>query len=351
MILLNKKVLIGMSGGVDSSVAAYLLKKQGYDVTGATLIMWNNTDDTSVMDAKEVAQKIGIPHITINCENEFREHVIEYFIDEYKNGRTPNPCIECNKFIKFGFMLDYAMDNGYDYIATGHYAKIEYDKSSNCHYIKKADFDSKDQTYVLYGLKKDNLPKILMPLWEYSKDQIREIAKNEIGMYIANKPDSMEICFVPDDDYKKFIQTYSNYIPCTGNFVDKSGKVLGTHDGIINFTIGQRKGLGQTFGKPMFVTGIDPISNDVVLGEKGDEYSSGLIAENVNFFVCFDDVLFTQCKTRYSSKHAPCKVTKLDKTTVKVEFEQNQRAVTPGQSVVFYDNDRILGGGIIKSTF
>ena len=340
-----------MSGGVDSSVAAYLLKKQGYDVTGATLIMWENSDDTSQNDAKKVAEKIGINHITINCVEQFKKYVVEYFIDEYKNGRTPNPCIECNKFIKFGYMLDYAQSHGYDYVATGHYAKIEYDDSLNCHFIKKAEYDSKDQTYVLYGLKKDQLCKILMPLWEYSKEEIREIAKKEIGMYIANKPDSMEICFVPDDNYKKFIQEYSDYVPCPGNFVDKSGNILGRHDGIINFTIGQRKGLGQSFGKPMFVTNIDPHTNNVILGEKGDEYSSGLIADNTNFFIDFENILFAQCKTRYSSKHANCKITKLDSDTVRVEFEQKQRAVTPGQSVVFYEDDKILGGGIIKSTF
>ena len=220
---LSKKVLIGMSGGVDSSVAAYILKEQGYKVVGVTLIMWNNKihggkpiyeasgANKAIDDAKEVAKKLNIEHIVIDFYEKFTEHVVDYFVNEYKNGRTPNPCIECNKYIKFGYLLDYAMENGFDYIATGHYAKVDYNDKDKCHCLKKSLFDSKDQTYVLYGLTDNQLKKVLMPLWEYSKDEIRKIAKEKIGIDISEKADSMEICFIPDNDYVSFIKKYDNY--------------------------------------------------------------------------------------------------------------------------------------------
>lgn len=340
-----------MSGGVDSSVAAYLLKKQGYEVTGVTLVMFGCNNENIEKDAKDVANTLGINHITLRCHDEFSKHVTDYFCNEYINGRTPNPCIECNKYIKFGFMMEYAEKNGYDYIATGHYAHIEYDHNDKRHYITKAKYDNKDQTYVLYGIKKEYLAKILMPLWEYTKDEIREIAKKEIGMFIADKPDSMEICFVPDDDYKKYILKTTDYKPIPGNFTDKNKNIIGTHGGIINFTLGQRKGLGQSFGKPMFVINIDPETNDVVLGEKGDEYNNGLEADNINLFVEKEKLSTVTCKTRYSAKHALCNVKFTSDNSVKVTFDEPQRAVTPGQSVVFYEGDRLLGGGIIKKVF
>lgn len=353
-----KKVLIGMSGGVDSSVAAYLLKKDGYDVTGITLKMWNQSEnmpeasDQSIKDASQVAKKIGINHIVVNCAQDFSKHVVDYFSNEYINGRTPNPCIECNKHIKFGFMLDYAKNNGYDYIATGHYARIEKNGENDRYYLKKSDCTSKDQTYFLYTLSQEQLRNTVMPLGTYTKEEIRKIAAENLGMYISEKADSMEICFVPHDDYISFIKKNKNYIPQKGNFIDKFGNILGTHDGIVNFTIGQRKGLGIALGKPVFVTNIDPVTSNVTLGEKGEEYSSGLIADNVVFSaIDYPEVPFkTTCKIRYSATPVPCHVTPIDANSVKVTFDTPQRAVTPGQSVVFYEEDILLGGGIIKKT-
>ena len=359
---MSKKVLIGMSGGVDSSVAAYLLREQGYDVTGITLQMWsealhkghsvNCSMESSEKDAKAVAEKLGINHITINCEDEFQNHVVDYFADVYTQGKTPNPCIQCNKYIKFGFMLDYAENNGYDYIATGHYAKITRNEKG-IYELRKSDYDAKDQTYVLYNLTQNQLSRILMPLGDYTKEQIRKIAEEKIGMFISEKKDSMEICFIPDDNHTEFIEYYAGYTPQIGDFVDNDGNILGQHKGIINYTVGQRKGLGIAFGKPMFVTKIDPDTNRITLGEDGSQYSMGLIAEEISFTDGKIPPVGTRlmCKTRYSAKVAECTISANDDDTLRVDFDQPLRAVTPGQSVVFYRNDVTLGGGIIKSTF
>jgi tRNA-specific 2-thiouridylase len=351
-----------MSGGVDSSVAAYLLKEQGYEVTGITLTMWsealhkghpvNCSMENSEKDAKAVAQKLGIDHITVNCEAEFQKHVVDNFADVYTQGKTPNPCIQCNKYIKFGFMLEYAEKNGYDYIATGHYAKIE-QNSDGIYELHKSDYDAKDQTYVLYNLTQNQLSRILMPLGNYTKEQIRKIAEEKIGMFISEKKDSMEICFIPDDNHTEFIEYYAGYTPIPGDFTDTDGNILGQHKGIINYTVGQRKGLGIAFGKPMFVTRIEPDTNRIILGEEGSQYSKGLIAEDISFTngEIPPDGTKLMCKTRYSAKPAECTIISTDNNTVKVSFDQPLRAVTPGQSVVFYRDDITLGGGIIKSTF
>lgn len=358
----RKKVVVGMSGGVDSSVAAYLLKKQGYEVIGVTMKVWQDPDEkyveredgccglSAVDDARRVANRIGIPFYVMNFKSVFKEKVIDYFIDEYLHGRTPNPCIACNRYIKFEELLKKAHSLGAYYVATGHYARIVQDKQTGRYLIKKSSAEAKDQTYTLYNLKQDQLKHILMPLGEYSsKEEIRKIAK-EIGLDVANKPDSQEICFVPDNDYGKFIKKNIKNKIEPGDFVDTEGNILGKHKGIIYYTIGQRKGLGISLGKPAYVVDIIPEKNQVVLGENKDVFSFKLIAEDVNFiaFEKLTEPKKVQAKIRYSAKLAEAIIRPLDDDKVVVEFENAQRAITPGQAVVFYDGDVLVGGGTIS---
>lgn len=360
----KKKVVIGMSGGVDSSVAAALLKQQGYEVIGLTMRLWDGEEingeaaestccsHSAAEDARYVCYKLGIEHYVMDFRKEFEENVIDYFVGEYENGRTPNPCIACNKHLKFDAMLKKAELLGADYIATGHYARLAYDESTGRHLLKRARSIQKDQTYALYSLTQSQLSKTLMPLGQLeNKAETRAIAE-ELGLLTAKKPDSMEICFVPDKDYAAFINRRTQReMPC-GDFVDTSGNVIGKHKGLIHYTIGQRKGLGMTFGKPMFVVDIKPESNSIVLGEKGSEFSSELFAEGLNF-IPFEEPKTSfrvNAKVRYSAKEAPATVTVKD-GVARVVFDVPQRAVTPGQAVVFYecDGDNVIGGGIISS--
>ncbi|MEA5084281.1 MAG: tRNA 2-thiouridine(34) synthase MnmA [Lachnospiraceae bacterium] len=352
------KVVVGMSGGVDSSVTAYLLKQEGYEVIGATMQIWQDEpvepEDggccglSAVDDARRVANMLDIPYYVMNFKNEFKCTVIDYFVDEYLHGRTPNPCIACNRYVKWQALLNRSMEIGADYIATGHYAKIEVFPKTGRYTLRMSDAKAKDQTYVLYNLTQEQLKKTLMPIGEYNKDEVRKIAE-EIGLRVANKPDSMEICFIPDDDYGKFIEENSDKKISQGNFVDMDGKILGRHKGIVYYTVGQRKGLGIAFGKPMFVYEIRPKTNEVVLCENSSLFKTTVRANRVNFmaFETIEGEVRFEAKIRYSHKKAPCIVRVIDEDTIECVFDEPQRAITPGQALVVYDGDYVVCGGTI----
>jgi len=358
VILMKKKVVIGMSGGVDSSVAAYLLKEQGYEVIGIMMKLSPDNPDyeeneggccsiSAASDARRVADVLDIPFYVMNFKDAFKTNVIDNFIDEYMEGRTPNPCIVCNKIIKFEEFLRKAKALGADYIATGHYAKIE--KQEDRYVLKKADDDRKDQTYALYSLTQEQLSHTLMPCGDYSKPEIRNIAER-IGLEVFRKKDSQEICFIPDNDHGAYIKKYSGREIKPGNFVDKHGKVIGTHKGIVYYTIGQRKGLGIALGKPVFVTDINPLTNEVVLGDEEDIFKTELVAKDLNFilFEKLESNLRVSAKIRYSAKPQLATLIPLENNRVKVVFDEKQRAITKGQSVVFYLENLVVGGGIIE---
>lgn len=344
----KKKVLLLMSGGVDSSVSALILKKQGYEVSGVTMELQNNDSNLKdINDAKNVAKKLGIDHFVVDLHEEFKERVVEPFVKDYLNGITPNPCVKCNKWIKFGRMLEIADEMGFDYIATGHYAKIEYDENQKKYILKRNDC-KKDQSYVLYNLKQEQLSRILFPISNFEKEEIRKIAK-ENGLTVFNKPDSQDICFIKNGNHVDFIENYTHIKAPKGDFLDESGNKIGEHDGIIKYTIGQRKGLGVSFGKPMFVIEIDKEKNAVILGEEKSQYKDELIADEVNFTV-FDfpsEEIKVFAKTRYKAKPAEAKLIPLENGKVKIKFLNKQKSITPGQSVVFYQGDAVIGGGII----
>lgn len=356
----GKKVVVGMSGGVDSSVAACLLQRAGYEVIGATMQIWQEEESASVEenggccgldaveDARRVAQILKIPHYVMNFRREFKEWVIDYFTEEYRKGRTPNPCIACNRYVKWEALLKRSWELGADYIATGHYARIRHLKNGR-YAIGLAAAEGKDQTYALYNLTQHQLAHTLMPLGDYDKEEIRRIAL-QAGLPIAHKPDSQEICFVPDGDYAGFIDRgLSEPVP-PGDFVDMDGNVIGRHRGITHYTIGQRRGLGLAMGHPVFVAAIRPGSNQVVIGESGDIFSSELRCSHLTRMACeeFDEGMEVTAKIRYNHAGARCRIHRISENEAYCRFEEPQRAITPGQAVVFYRDGVVLGGGTIE---
>ena len=345
---MKKKILLGMSGGVDSSVSAVVLQEQGYEVIGATMKLWEDTEK-AIEDAKKVCKKLGIEHHVIDCTEKFRCHVINKFISEYENAKTPNPCVECNRYLKFGAFYEKAKELGCEYIATGHYAKTEYSEKYKRYVLKKSDEEKKDQTYFLYYIPKEEIGYIIFPLQNRtSKEETRKIAEKN-SLEVAQKKDSQEICFIPDNDYQKFLQKYSSQKPKVGNIVLKDGTVLGKHNGLINYTIGQRKGLGISYKEPLYVIKLDIQKNQVIVGTEQDLYSKELIANEINWLAIdkLNEPLKLKAKVRYRAKEAECTVYPIENEQVKVIFDEPQRAITPGQSVVFYDEDIVIGGGKI----
>jgi len=357
----QKKVVVGMSGGVDSSVAAWLLKEQGYEVVGVTMRIWQDEEEhtqeenggccglSAVEDARRVAWNLEIPYYVMNFKQEFKEHVMDYFVAEYLRGRTPNPCIACNRYVKWESLLKRSLDIGADYIATGHYARIE--QLPNGRYaLKTSATAAKDQTYALYNLTQEQLSHTLMPVGAYTKEQVRQMAET-IGLEVANKPDSQEICFIPDHDYARFIAENTEEILLPGNFVDLHGNILGQHEGITHYTIGQRKGLNLALGRPVFVVEIRPETNEVVIGEDEDVFTDRLVCDRLNWMALdglHGEERQVMAKIRYSHKGAPCIIRELGDDQVECRFLEPVRAVTPGQAVVFYEGDYVVGGGTIR---
>ncbi len=348
------KVLIAMSGGVDSSVVALLMKNKNYNCQGILMKLFDGDDEPAcctkrdIEDARAVADKLSIPFTVVNMSEGFRENVIDKFISAYENGATPNPCIDCNRYIKFERLFDEGAKMGCHKVATGHYARIEYNEENHRYILKKALDETKDQSYVLYSLTQEQLSCAIFPLGEMTKEDARKIAL-DAGFINAEKGDSQDICFVKGEMYYDFIERTQGRQYPEGDFVGVDGKIFGKHKGIIRYTVGQRKGLGIAHTSPLYVVKVDPAENKVILGSNEDLFTDTLIAKNINLISVpeITEPMRVTAKVRYRHTAQPATVTQLDSDTIKVVFDTPQRAITKGQSVVLYDGDIVVGGGII----
>jgi len=343
------KVLIAMSGGVDSSVAAALLKEEGYEVIGATLRLMPGGSDAET-DAENIARRLGIPHHIIDLTSSFARLVVEDFLREYNTGRTPNPCVRCNKYIKFGVLMEKAEEMGAEFIATGHHARVERDETTGRYLLKKGADTQKDQSYFLCQLEQEQLSKVMFPVGKLTKEKVRQLS-GELGLPVADKPESQEICFISDDNYAEFLKKHAPGTATAGPILDRDGNILGEHRGFVYYTIGQRKGLGIAAAEPLYVTAIEPEHNTIVVGTKEQTYGTELVADNLNWIAMSGPEQPIKVKARIRHRHAEAEaiVTPMNETHVFIKFTEPQMAITPGQSVVFYDGDNIIGGGTINS--
>lgn len=353
---MKEKIAVAMSGGVDSSLTAAMLIEQGYEVIGLTLKLWvdglsDDEDTDAVTDAKKMCDFYNIEHYIVDAENLFKDSVIDYFIKEYKNGRTPNPCVFCNRNIKFKLLIDKAVELGCSKLVTGHYAQVKYNEDTKEYEIHKGIDLHKDQSYVLYLLNQDMLSKLWLPIGNQTKTKTREAAIDK-DLPVANKPDSLDICFLPDNNYQEFITNNDSANVKFGKIKHENGEVLGKHKGIFNYTVGQRKGLGIAYEYPLYVIKLDAKTNTVYVGPNKSLFKKSIICKHYNFLSDKTPTQKFTCegKIRYASKPSKCSVTILDDQTMRVDFEEAQRAITPGQSVVLYNGTRLLGGGVIEHT-